>query len=230
MLAFLSSFVALGVLAAMTSDARVLESAFASQDLGLDPDPAREEWRDAPRVLVTQEMSGRPIDGPPTEIRSRWTKAHLYLLYICPYDELNVKTEPTTDAETPKLWNWDVAEAFIGSDFDRIVRYKEFQVSPLGEWIDLDIDRADPTRQQGMQWDSGFSVAARIDARAKVWYGVMRIPFQAIDTRSPEAGRELRLGLYRISGREPARTYHAWQPTYQKTFHVPDAFGTLRLR
>jgi hypothetical protein len=230
MLAFLSSSVILAVLAAMMSDARVLESAFAPHDLELDPDPAGNDWREAPRVVIDHEISGRTIEGAPPEIRSRWTKAHLYLLYICPYDELHLKTEPKREIETPRLWNWDVAEAFIGSNFDRIEGYKEFQVSPQGEWIDLDIDRGDPTRQQGMQWNSGFSVRARIDDQAKKWYAVMRIPFPAIDARAPEPGRELRLGLYRISGREPARRYHAWQPTYQTTFHVPQAFGTLRLR
>lgn len=208
----------------------MLESAFAPRDFELVPDPARDEWQQAPLVVVDHVTSGQPLAGPPTEIRSRWTKEHLYLLYICPYTELNLKPDPDPQAETPRLWTWDVAEAFIGSDFEQITRYKEFQVSPQGEWVDLDIDRADPKRQQGMQWSSGFSVKARIDPQARIWYGVMRIPFRAIDTRPPEAGRELRIGLYRIAGVEPARTYYAWQPTGEATFHVPQAFGTLRLR
>ncbi len=230
MLALLSSFVLLAVLAVTTNGPGVLESLFAPRDFELDPNPAAAEWSDAPRVVADHDMTGRPIDGPPTEVRSRWTQEHLYLLYICPYDALNLKPNQTLTEETPRLWNWDVAEAFIGSDLDRITRYKEFQVSPQGEWVDLSIDRADPKGQEGMRWNSGFSVNARIDPGAKIWYGVMRIPFRVIDTRSPEAGRELRLGLYRIAGLEPARTYYAWQPTGQATFHVPQAFGTLRLR
>jgi len=31
-------------------------------------------------------------------------------------------------------------KCFIGSDFKDIKRYKEFEVSPHNEWIDLDID------------------------------------------------------------------------------------------
>ena len=50
-------------------------------------------------------------------------------------------------SETPRLWNWDVAEAFIGSDFERIGFYKEFQVSPQGEWVDLAIDRDNRRRR-----------------------------------------------------------------------------------
>ena len=81
-----------------------------------------------------------------------------------------------------------------------------------------------------MSWNSGFTVRARIDTAAKIWYGEMRIPFRAIDERPPQPGRELRLGLYRIAHAQPARMYYAWQPTGQTTFHVPEAFGTLRLR
>ena len=63
--------------------------------------------------------------------------AILYLLFVNYYQSLNLKPNPVTDADTPQLWNWDVSEAFIGSDFSNIKRYKEFQVSPQGEWIDL---------------------------------------------------------------------------------------------
>lgn len=210
-------------------ESAVFESAYSANDFDLSADPDSQEWAQAPRVVADRDYLGRPIAGPPTEIRSRWTKEHLYLLYICPYDELNLKPEPTTVAETPRLWNWDVAEAFIGSDFERIGRYREFQVSPQGEWVDLDIDRDNPKTQAGRSWDSGFEVRGRIDARSRVWYGEMRIPFASIDARPPEPGRELRIGLYRIAGTDP-RTYYAWQPTGQTTFHVPQAFGRLRLR
>ncbi|CAN5592198.1 hypothetical protein BH23ACI1_BH23ACI1_21230 [soil metagenome] len=207
----------------------VLESEFSRQAFELTADPTTPEWRQAPSVRADRDYLGEPIAGPPTEIRSRWTAEHLYLLFICPYEELNLKPDPSTTVETPRLWNWDVAEAFIGADFTQIARYREFQVSPQGEWIDLDINRQDREAQGGMGWNSGFTVKARIDRAAKIWYGEMRIPFSAIDARPPEAGRELRLGLYRIAGVNP-RIYYAWRPTGQTTFHVPEAFGTLRLR
>ena len=207
----------------------VLESAYANAEFELSANPESPEWATAPRVIAERDYLHRPVAGPPTEIRSRWTKQHLYLLYICPYTELNLKPDPALTEETPRLWNWDVAEAFIGSDFERITRYKEFQVSPRGEWVDLDIDRENPKTQPGRTWDSGFTVKGRIDPEARIWYGEMRIPFAAIDARPPREGRELRIGLYRIAGANP-RTYYAWQPTGQTTFHVPQAFGTLRLR
>jgi len=219
----------LALVAGQATASAVLESAYADRDLALVADPDHEAWRNAPRVEARGDKSGAPIPGPPTEIRSRWTTGHLYLLYICPFDELNLKPDPDPSTETARLWNWDVAEAFIGSDFEHIARYKEFQVSPQGEWVDLAIDRDNPKGQEGMKWNSGYTVAARIDRDKRIWYGVMRIPFSAIDARPPEKGRELRIGLYRIAGLTQKKHY-AWRPTGQDTFHVPQAFGTLRLR
>ena len=208
----------------------VIDSRFVANELEMTADPARADWQDVSPAVIDRDMWGKPIAGRPTEIRSRWSRTHLYLLYSCPYDALNLKPDPDTSAKTPRLWNWDVAEAFIGSPAEPIARYKEFQVSPQGEWIDLAIDRDNPKDQLGMKWSSGFAVSARIDRDTKTWYGLMRIPFEAIDARSPVEGQELRIGLYRLAGTEPARTYYAWRPTGQATFHVPQAFGTLRLR
>src|SRR5262245_31194148 len=152
-------------------ESTVLTSQFSATDLGLDTDPASAIWAKAPRVSASRNYLGEAIPGAPTEIRSRWTKEHLYLLYICPYDELNLKPDPDRSAETPRLWNWDVGEAFIGSDVEKITRYKEFQVSPQGEFVDLEIDRENPKGQAGRNWNSGFTVGARIDEKAKIWYG-----------------------------------------------------------
>jgi hypothetical protein len=220
----------LAAAAAACAQTSVIESVYSAREPGLALDPKSPEWSAAPAVAISRDFFGQPIPGPPTEARSRWSKEYLYLFYACPYDELNLKPNPDTKAETPELWNWEVAEAFIGSDYDRIGRYKEFQVSPRGEWIDLDIDRDDPKSQQFMRWNSGFTVAARIDAKAKVWYGAMKIPWKAIDSRTPEPGRELRIGLYRIAGPEPNKKHYSWQATGSKSFHVPKSFGTLRLK
>jgi hypothetical protein len=206
-----------------------LVSVFSPAELELSTDPASPNWAKAPRVIADRNFFAEPIAGAPTEVRSRWTKEHLYLFYVCPYDELNLKPEPNVKEETSKLWNWDVAEAFIGSTLDRITRYKEFQVSPQGEWVDLDIDRDDQQGQAGDKWNSGFSVAARIDAPARIWYGVMKIPFASLDTRPAEKGRTFRAGLYRIAGTGATKKYYAWRPTGEKNFHVPKAFGTIRL-
>lgn len=66
------------------------------------------------------------MPGHRTEVRTPWTKDNLYFLFICPDEELNLKQNPTTSQETNELWNWNVAEAFAGSDSANIQHYKEF--------------------------------------------------------------------------------------------------------
>ncbi len=186
-------------------------------------------WRDIKGVFTERDRFGKTLPEHRTEVRSRWTDANLYLLFICPYEKLYTKPDPDPTKETNQLWNWDVAEAFLGSDFQNIKRYKEFEVSPHAEWVDLDIDRAHPLPDGGWHWNSGFKVAAQIDSEHHVWYAEMQIPWQSIDSRPPKPGLELRANFYRMEGPPPDRLGITWQPTNNNSFHVPEAFGILRL-
>jgi hypothetical protein len=125
------------------------------------------------------------------------------------------------------LWQWDVAEAFIRPEGDNIRRYKEFEVSPQGEWADLDVDLDSPNHEDGWVWTSGIQVVSRIDDKSCIWYGSMRIPFTSIDPRPVAPGSLLRANFFRWHGLE--RTSVAWIPTMKPTFHVPEVFGTLVL-
>lgn len=207
----------------------VLESVRAAKDFALKADPNAKEWKGVRGVIATNDSRGNETKGHRTEIRSRWTDQNLYLFFLCPYEAMYLIPNGSGAAETNKLWEHDVAEAFIGSDFQNIRRYKEFQVSPQGEWVDLDIDRDHPLPEGGWRWNSGFHVAAKIDEQKKVWYGVMQIPFSSIDTRSPKAGNELRANFYRFQGPPPNRNGIAWQPTGVANYHVPEAFGKIKL-
>jgi hypothetical protein len=153
----------------------------------------------------------------------------LYFLFICPYEQLNLKPDPKTETETNELWKWDVAEAFIGSDFKNIRRYKEFEVSPQGEWVDLDIDLDAPHHEDGWTWNSGFQAAARIDQATKTWYAFMRIPYGAVDSRPAAVGNTLRINFFRSQGARPNHKQIVWQPTHRPSFHVPEVFGTIKL-
>ncbi len=210
-------------------DPDVALSRRARADFPLTADPQARPWREAPAVFAENGPRGEPVPGHRTEIRSRWTGDNIYFLFICPYQELNLKPNPSQTTETNQLWNWDVAEVFVGSDFKQITRYKEFEISPQGEWVDLDIDRVNPLPEGGWLWNSGFGARARIDAVHKIWYGEMRIPWRSIDNRPPASGLELRINFYRCQGREPGRKFIAWQPTGEPNFHVPKAFGLLKL-
>ena len=167
--------------------------------------------------------------GYRTEVLTRWTAKNLYFLFVCPYEELNLKPNPNRSAETNELWNWDVAEVFIGADFTNIRRYKEFEISPQGEWVDLEIDLSKPNHEDGWKWNSGFQVSARIDEAAHVWYGAMKIPYSAIDNRPAARGNLLRINLFRSQGPASARHEIAWRSPMSDSFHVPERFGLLKL-
>jgi hypothetical protein len=214
---------------AVGADDKPIESMKAENDASLTTDPASSFWQGGPAVYAERDTYAKPLPRYRTEIRSRWTRNNLYFLFICPYDSLYLKPDPDASTETFQLWDWDVAEVFIGSDFQNIRRYKEFEVSPQGEWIDLDIDLAKPQHEDGWKWNSGFQVSARIDRAAKIWYAAMRIPFAAIDQRPPAAGTTFRINLLRAQGLPSQRKYIAWQPTMSASFHVPERFGILKL-
>ena len=200
----------------------------AKKDIELNLDPGSSFWKSAQPVFITADTMGKSAPYR-TEVRARWTKENLYLLYVAPFDTLNLKPDPDPVNETNRLWNWDVVEAFIGSDYQNIRQYKELEVSPQAEWVDLNIDLDKKGNPDAIKWNSGFKVAAYIDQEKKVWYAAMKIPFSALANTPAAAGQRLRIGLFRCAGTEPSRLILSWQPTMSKTFHSPEHFGSLLL-
>ncbi len=215
--------------AVIAAERPIAEAVASTEDVSLQTDPTTKFWSEAHPVYLDRDHQGQSTVPFRAEVRARWTKQNLYLLFVCPYDELNLRPLPTSRQETNELWKWDVAEVFIGTDFHDIGRYKEFEVSPQGEWIDLDIDIRNPHHEEGWTWNSGFEVGARIDAMSHRWYAAMRIPMAALDPQTPEVGKEYRLNLFVSEGRPSQRHVMAWQPPMSRSFHVPERFGLLRL-
>jgi hypothetical protein len=176
---------------------------------------------------MSDDAYGNKVAGHATEIRCRWTVSNLYFLFVCPYQELHLKPNPVLDKPTGGLWNWDVAEAFIGSQHDPIDRYKEFELSPQGEWLDLDIDLKQADKFALTSWTSRFQVAARVEHDRNIWYGSMRIPYASFEAGEAKAGNLLRINFFRSQGTKPVEM--AWQPPRQASFHAPEQFGTLQL-
>src|SRR5580692_8147641 len=187
----------------MTAEPAVMESTKAQEDVAPSTDPTVPFWRGARAVDTDKAPYGQSQPRYRTEILSRWTEKNLYFLFVCPYEVLNLKPSPDSSSETFQLWDWDVAEVFIGSDFKNIRRYREFEISPQGEWVDLDIDLDSPHHEDGWKWNSGFKVSSRIDRAAKVWYGVMQIPYSSVDTRAAAAGNLFRVNFFRAQGAPP---------------------------
>lgn len=220
-----------GLLPTTQRDAKaVMESVRAEQDVSLSTDPTSSFWRKARPVYAEVDGQGRSESRYRTEVRSRWTKDNIYFLFICPYQQLYLKPKPDVVHETNELWNWNVAEVFMGTDFENIRRYKEFEISPHGEWIDLDINLDNPRHEEGWVWNSGFEHTARIDESKHTWYAAIRVPFAALGTSTPAPGTTFRVNLFRTEGPPANQKQIMWQPTMSQTFHVPERFGVLKLQ
>jgi hypothetical protein len=213
----------------VATDNNTIKSIYADQDPALTLDPSSPFWREAASTKLERDKFGKSVPGFSAEVRTRWTKNNIYFLFSSPYEQLYLKPNPSTQQETNELWKWDVAEVFIGSDFDDIQRYKEFEVSPQGEWVDLDINLHIPHHEDGWKWNSGFGAAAHIGQAKHVWYAAMRIPLSAIDKRAAVAGNTLRINLFLSQGPPERHREIAWQAPMNETFHVPEKFGLIRL-
>jgi hypothetical protein len=201
----------------------------ADADVKLVADPASPFWRNARPVFAQVDKQGWLERDYQTEVRSRWTAENIYFLFVCPYKHLYLNPKPDPAHETYELWKWNVAEVFIGSDFQNIKRYKEFEISPQGEWVDLDINLDNPHHEEGWVWNSGFEHAGRIDESKHVWYAAMRIPFAALGLPKVAAGQQFRVNFYRTEGTPADAKEVMWRPTMSKTFHIPESFGLLKL-
>jgi alpha-galactosidase len=160
----------------------------------------------------------------PTQVRALWSQQHLYLRFECRYRELFIFEDSTPSGRRDHLWDRDVAEAFLQPNPSREHFYREFEVSPNGMWVDLDIF---PGGLADLK--SGLQRSVVRDKASQVWTAELAIPMKAL-TANFDPAAVWRVNFFRVEGRKEPRAYLAWQPTNtpQPNFHVPKAFGRLR--
>lgn len=196
---------------------------FADADISVDLDPCSASWQTAPSTLLVTDNTGKRQTGHDTEVRMRWTKNNLYLLFDCAFQDLSLRPgEAMRTQPTPALWEHDVAELFLSVGANSCQRYAEYEVSPRGEWIDLDITAENGAIQRTSALRSGFTAAAELQHSNQRWLAFLRIPMP-----TSTAGDVLRMNLFRSQGTQPLEL--AWQPTHHVSFHVPSRFGYLEL-
>jgi hypothetical protein len=223
----------LGVLgfAAFGQDRAVFLSHYSAQDAAPSADPDSPFWKGITGVVIDHSVLGPEMPQFRAEVKSRWTNEVVYFLFAGKYEQITAKADPDLKSETYRLWEKDCFEVYLGADFEHTNRYREFQMSPVGEFLDLDIDSTRPRPGYNGEnlWNSGMQVKARVDEARKMWYGEMKIPISAVDTRPAKEGNEMRINLYRQDGVNPNRDFLAWQPPGIWNPHHPEKFGTLRL-
>lgn len=160
-------------------------------------------------------------------MRLLWTHETLFLQFRARYRELTVFREADATGRRDHLWDRDVAEVFLQADPRRPLRYTEFEVSPNGLWIDLEIN-LDPAAERLRGLRSGLARRARIEELQKLWTAEVALPMKALTAQFDPAAA-WRVNFFRIEGPREPRFYSSWRPTRtpQPDFHVPEAFGRL---
>ncbi|MGA3196497.1 MAG: carbohydrate-binding family 9-like protein [Terriglobales bacterium] len=200
-----------------------------ARELKLDARHAAPEWTQAAPATFCADWQGENADAArQTEVRLLWTDATLYLRFACRYRELWVFEDSDANGRRDRLWDRDVAEAFLQPDSTHPRYYKEFQVSPNGMWIDLAIAPREVLPEGRNELKSGLSRSVWLDGGQRTWTAEMAIPMIAL-TPEFDPAAVWRANFYRVEGPREPRFYSAWQPTGtpQPDFHVPAAFGKL---
>ena len=194
------------------------------------PHPA-EEWSKATPIAFCADWQGKNSDpARQTEVRVMWTPRTLYLRFVCRYRELTVFDDSDANGRRDHLWDRDVAEAFLQPDPSQTHHYKEFEVSPNGQWIDLDIGPSNIAREEPPRdLKSSLTRSVYLDKEKKVWAVELAIPMRAL-TANFDPKAMWRVNFFRVEGKQEPRFYSAWQPTKtpEPNFHIPEAFGYLR--
>jgi hypothetical protein len=187
--------------------------------------PPAASWEASEPVQFDHDWRGENTDPERgTTVRLLWTPSTLYLRFVARYRTITVFDDSDPNGRRDQLWDRDVAEVFLQPQPSHLRRYKEFEISPNGMWVDLDIDSGSLRDLR-----SGLQRRVTIDQRSKTWTADLAIPTKSLcPTFDPAA--TWRVNFYRVEGLAEPRFYSAWRPTLtpQPNFHVPELFGYLK--
>jgi alpha-galactosidase len=215
------------VITGKTSTGRETETASALQFAGeVDAEgfPADRAWENTPAIRFHQDWQGKHADRKrETEVRLLWTREVLYLRFLAHYRSVTVFPDAEPSGRRDQLWDRDVVEVFLQPAGSNGPHYKEFEVSPNGFWIDLDIG---PGEKRNLQ--SGLRRRVKVDGQSKTWLAEMALPMKSL-TAQFDPTKAWRVNFFRVEGATEPRFYSAWRPTGTTVpnFHVPEAFDKL---
>jgi alpha-galactosidase len=184
-------------------------------------------WEQASAIRFDRDWRGANVDPErSTEVRLLWNPETLFVRFVVKFRELNVFPDARPDGWRDRLWERDVAEAFLQPDDSDPLIYKELEVAPNGYWIDLNIAHGEKEEMR-----SGLRRRVWQDTQAKSCTAELTIPMRSL-TPAFDPQKPWRANFFRVEGRTEPRFYAAWSPTMtpEPNFHVPAAFGHLVFR
>jgi len=122
------------------------------------------------------------------------------------------------------LWDRDVVEVFLQPDPTYPGHYFEFEVSPNGYWIDLNIEHGERSDPQ-----SGMKCRTHIDEGSRVWTAELAVPLRSLALHF-DPSSVWRVNFFRVEGARlnPAFIPLGVPPTLRNQFPRPTAFGKLK--
>ncbi len=200
----------------------VMKAARIENDFELDGVLDDAAWSKAQVARV--EYGSLKHDARPelaTAVRVLYSDQFLYFGWECPFTKLTVFDTPSADRERMGLWDRDVVEVFVGSNWTNVNRYAEYEVAPTNERLDVLCNLP----EKNFAWDGRCQSAVKVDRKRKVFTVEMRIPLELLSATRPQAGARWRLNLYRCDRANGA--FLAWSPVLTGSFHTPEKFGVL---
>lgn len=196
----------------------------AAGPLDVEGFPAEATWGQAAAIRFCHDWQGKNSD-PERETAARllWTAEFLFVKFVARYRSITVFPDSDANGRRDHLWDRDVAEMFLQPHQASARHYKEIEVSPNGQWIDLDIA---PGEKRDLQ--SGLRRRVRIDEENKIWQAELALPMKGLAEQFDPV-LSWRVNFFRVEGPSEPRFYSAWQPTGTSApnFHVPECFGKL---
>jgi len=196
-----------------------------TQALTADGFPPSSDWNSAEAIVFNSDWQGKNSDPErETQVCLLWSPETLFLHYRSHYRVLTVFSDADSSGRRDHLWDRDVVEAFLQPDPTYPGHYFEFEVSPNGFWIDLNIEHGERSNPQ-----SGMKCRTHVDESRKVWTAELAIPLRGLVLHF-DPSSIWRVNFFRVEGASEPRFYSSWRPTNtpQPNFHVPTAFGKLR--
>jgi alpha-galactosidase len=191
---------------------------------GADGFPNASSWEQSAPVRFNADWQGKNADPErETEVRLLWTPEWFFVRFGAKFRAITVFPDAEPSGRRDQLWDRDVAEVFLQPDPSHLRRYKEFEISPNGYWIDLDIASGEKR-----DLNSGLQRRFILNEATKTWVAELALPMKCLVERfDPTAA--WRVNFYRVEGAVEPRFYSAWRPTRTAApnFHVPEAFGEL---
>jgi len=209
--------------------ARVLECRWADEERPVKADLGTDFWRAAQWQAISTQWNGEGVDPQwETSFAARWTEHFLYFGFHAAFKNLTMVDRPLVQERTHNLWDKeDVVEIFMAPDLSRPNCYKEFELSPSTQWIEIDLDRDRDVKD--FDWVGGMEPRSAVNMVRRRWQAEFRVPLKSLGLNGMGAGTRVALNAYRVELK--SHLYLAWNPTMtpKPDFHVPRRFGRMFL-